>query len=63
MDQLELESSWKSPHKNHIILTELLVEGGLFEDTVLKQCLPHSESINPAPNCYISWKEKVDSQH
>jgi hypothetical protein len=59
MDQLELESSWKVPtHKNHIILTELLVEGGLFEGSILKPCLPHSESINPSPNCYISWREK-----
>jgi hypothetical protein len=60
MDQLELESSWKVPtHKNHIILTELLVEGGLFEGSILKPCLPHSENINPSPNCYISWREKV----
>ncbi|XP_015834463.1 cytoplasmic dynein 2 heavy chain 1 [Tribolium castaneum] len=59
MDQLDLESSWKAPtHKNHIILSELLVEGGLFEGSVLKPCLPHSESINSAPNCYISWKAK-----
>ncbi|RZC33069.1 cytoplasmic dynein 2 heavy chain 1 [Asbolus verrucosus] len=59
MDQLELESSWKPPtHKNYIILTELLVEGGLFEGNILKPCLPYSENINPSPNCYISWKEK-----
>ncbi|KAJ3658130.1 hypothetical protein Zmor_009888 [Zophobas morio] len=59
MDQLQLESSWKAPtHKNYIILTDLLVEGGLFEGNMLKPCLSYSENINVPPNCYITWKEK-----
>lgn len=58
MDQLILKTSWKATNQS-IILTELLVEGGLFENGILKQCSANSENINNAPNCYLNWIDKV----
>ncbi|XP_018579489.1 cytoplasmic dynein 2 heavy chain 1 [Anoplophora glabripennis] len=59
MDQLTLKTSWKAANQS-IILSELLVEGGLFENGILKPCSPNSENINNAPNCYLNW---IDKKH
>lgn len=60
MDQLDMECTWSQPiHKGYIILSDLLMEGGILEGHTLKECSSDSDNINPAPNCYISWKERV----
>lgn len=59
IDELTLVTSWK-PTNQSLVLTELLIEGGLFENGTLKPCTPDSENINNAPNCYLNW---VDKKH
>lgn len=61
MDQLELETNWTSPNKkNYIILSDLLMEGGLFDGNELKPCLAHSEHLSLVPHCYLSFIDKVN---
>ncbi|KAG5876642.1 hypothetical protein JTB14_012987 [Gonioctena quinquepunctata] len=57
MDELSLQTSWK-PRNDALILTDLLVEGGVFENGALKHCTANSENINIVPNCYLNWSEK-----
>ncbi|XP_074038391.1 dynein cytoplasmic heavy chain beethoven [Leptinotarsa decemlineata] len=57
MDELLLQTNWRSKHDS-VILTDLLVEGGIFENGALKHCSPNSENINTVPNCYLNWVEK-----
>nr|XP_023023334.1 cytoplasmic dynein 2 heavy chain 1-like [Leptinotarsa decemlineata] len=57
MDELLLQTNWRSKHDS-VILTDLLVEGGIFENGAMKHCSPNSENINTVPNCYLNWVEK-----
>lgn len=58
MDELVLQTSLKTK-SNSIILAEMLVEGGFFENGAIKQCLPNSETYGIVPNCYVNWVRKV----
>ncbi|XP_030763708.1 cytoplasmic dynein 2 heavy chain 1 [Sitophilus oryzae] len=59
LDNLTLQTKWRQNSNPTVILSGLLIEGGLFENTVLKQCRNDSESVNTAPDCYLNWIEKV----
>lgn len=61
MDELELDTAWtQSANGQSIILTGLLIEGALFDGRTLKPCSATSENVTNAPNCYLSWKVKVN---
>ncbi|KAJ8984388.1 hypothetical protein NQ317_003536 [Molorchus minor] len=60
MDQLMLQTSWR-PTSQSIILTEMLVEGGIFENGTLSFCTASSENIINAPNCYLNWIDKKEN--
>ncbi|XP_056634261.1 cytoplasmic dynein 2 heavy chain 1 [Diorhabda sublineata] len=58
MDELKLHTSWK-PQTNSLILTDLLIEGGIFENGIIKPCLPNTENLCIVPHhCYITWIKK-----
>ncbi|XP_076274081.1 dynein cytoplasmic heavy chain beethoven isoform X2 [Rhynchophorus ferrugineus] len=59
LDDLTLQTQWHHGGREAIILSDLLIEGGVFENKILKKCENHSDSISPTPDCYLYWVEKV----
>lgn len=60
MDELVLQTLWKSTEKSFsMVLSNLQIEGGLFDGYNLSLLLNSNESTNPAPNCILSWVQKV----
>lgn len=59
LDQLKLESFWRPGTSNCLVLADLLLECAVFDGSILKMGDSDSDNITKAPNCYISWKEKV----
>ncbi|XP_031339231.1 cytoplasmic dynein 2 heavy chain 1-like [Photinus pyralis] len=56
MDDLRLKSSWRhTPGDGVITITNLLIEGALFEGSNITDCHANSDSINVAPDCHLSW--------
>lgn len=53
-----MQTNWKIT-ANSVILEGLLVMGALFDGYLLSPCISNTESINPIPNCYITWIHKV----
>ncbi|KAK5644082.1 hypothetical protein RI129_007927 [Pyrocoelia pectoralis] len=59
MDDLMLKTSWRHVMGDGIItITNLLIEGALFEGSNITDCLDNSDSINMAPDCHLSWITK-----
>lgn len=62
MDQLILRSIWNSKaDERNITLTNLLIEGAVFNGTTLTACSATSENISVVPDCSITWIDKVRS--
>lgn len=60
MDQLALQSTWKTVgNKGGVVLTGLLLEGATFNGTDLIPCTSTSENINVAPDGHIVWADTV----
>ncbi|XP_066245842.1 cytoplasmic dynein 2 heavy chain 1 [Euwallacea similis] len=57
-NELVLQTSWNPSKENTIVLSDLLIEGALIENKLLKACKSNSESINVVPNCYLKWTQK-----
>ncbi|KAL1506398.1 hypothetical protein ABEB36_005769 [Hypothenemus hampei] len=58
LDELVLQTNWRTSGNDYIILENILIEGGLLEHNILKECNRESDSINIIPNCYLNWVEK-----
>lgn len=58
IDELELKSHWK-PKDGSVCLTGLHIEGALFDGINLLPTSANSNSINPTPDVYITWEDKV----
>ncbi|XP_050308267.1 LOW QUALITY PROTEIN: cytoplasmic dynein 2 heavy chain 1-like [Anthonomus grandis grandis] len=62
LDNLGLHTTWDNAANTAIVLSHLLIEGGILENKMLKLCRSDSESITTVPCCYLSWIEKVRLQ-
>ncbi|CAG9772440.1 unnamed protein product [Ceutorhynchus assimilis] len=62
LEDLILRTTWNRSSGNAIILSDLLIEGGLLENDTLRECKSDSGTINLVPNCYLSWIEKGQTQ-
>lgn len=58
IDTLSLKTNWKATANYSLVLTGLLIEGGILEETI-KPCSKNSENITTAPDCYLSWVLEV----
>lgn len=60
MEELVLQSSWKEPSgNNYIAITNVFIEGALFDGITLTPCEAESESINAIPDCFLNWIKLV----
>ncbi|GJQ81468.1 btv [Trypoxylus dichotomus] len=60
LDELMMQTNWKIT-PNSVILEGLLISGALFDGFLLSACSASTESINPVPNCYITWIHKKNA--
>ncbi|CAH1986240.1 unnamed protein product [Acanthoscelides obtectus] len=59
LDELFLEANWRQVEQECLILRDMVVEGGILENGMLKKCRPDSESTTSVSRCYISWTTKL----